>query len=63
MSVLRRSIRLRHWWLVLAPLLLGCAGSPPTPAPAPSSAAAVAACPSLEPVYPAAEWQRIERSE
>jgi CubicO group peptidase (beta-lactamase class C family) len=45
--------------LLVALLLAGCAGSTATTASAP----ATAACPRLEPVYPAAEWERIPRAE
>ena len=51
-----------RWTILLsAAMALGCAGA--TPAPPVSAAPATAACPSLEPVYPAAEWQRIEHPE
>ena len=53
--------RTRWTILLAAAMALGCAGA--TPAPPVSAAPATAACPSLEPVYPAAEWQRIERPE
>ncbi|MGH7561340.1 MAG: serine hydrolase domain-containing protein, partial [Gemmatimonadales bacterium] len=47
---------------VVALLALGCAGAA-SPAPAAQAASSRAACPTLQPVYPAAGWERIERPE
>src|SRR5512134_2882284 len=44
-------------FLLLALVVAGCAGSGATTGSAP------AGCPRLDPVYPAAEWERIARSE
>ncbi|MBI2401797.1 MAG: serine hydrolase [Gemmatimonadetes bacterium] len=65
MSLLSCLRRRPYWSLVTALLVLGCAGSSPAPSAAPQAAAApaIAVCPSLEPVFPAAEWQTIERPE
>ena len=50
-------------WLLLAPLVLGCAGSASPPAAAPSVPVSVAGCPELASTFPAADWQRIQRPE
>ena len=65
MSALSGLKRGPYWSLVAALLVSGCAGSSLAPSAAPQLAAApaIVACPSLEPVFPTAEWQRIERPE